>query len=412
MLVLVALLPCVGGLKARAERAASAVETGGSWFFAVSGDSRDCGDLIMPKIARSIDDHRDEAPVEFYWHLGDLRAIYRVDCDYAKLSHMSMVCDPNNRGSETNKLPATYLDSAWDDFIRHQILPFGTTPFFLGIGNHELITPKAEVVSGQPQMQARDRNSFQKKFGWWLNHPLIVAQRDADRARNIPAPEGETYFHFVRNGVDFIYLDNAGGDASFSPRQLEWLAAILKADAQDPTIKTIIAGMHAALPLSRDHLRWHAMDKSQAGFCSGRRAYELLFAAQNLDAPAEKRKFVYVLASHSHFFETDIYNSAELRAEHAGRVLPGWIIGTAGAVQYVSKDPATGKDVRAIMYGYMEAEVRSDGSLRTKFREVGEKSQPVLTDAWGIEMTNYCFKENKQEPSDDRKNDKPYDCVN
>jgi hypothetical protein len=45
-----------------------------NWYFAVSGDSRDCGDLIMPKIAQAIADNKQNAPVEFYWHLGDLRA--------------------------------------------------------------------------------------------------------------------------------------------------------------------------------------------------------------------------------------------------------------------------------------------------------------------------------------------------
>src|SRR5215211_2147710 len=55
-----------------------------SWYFAVSGDSRDCGDLIMPKISQAIADQASSAPISFYWHLGDFRALYRVDCDIAK----------------------------------------------------------------------------------------------------------------------------------------------------------------------------------------------------------------------------------------------------------------------------------------------------------------------------------------
>ena len=69
-----------------------------SWYFAVSGDSRDCGDLIMPKIAKHIADNRQNAPVEFYWHLGDLRALYRRDCDMAMRENSSFQCPP--------KLPA------------------------------------------------------------------------------------------------------------------------------------------------------------------------------------------------------------------------------------------------------------------------------------------------------------------
>jgi hypothetical protein len=382
-----------------------------SWFFAVSGDSRDCGDLIMPKIAQSIADHREDVPVEFYWHLGDFRALYRTDCDYAAFHHLNLICDPGQRHPMTDKIPAAYLDTAWDDFIEHQMLPFGTTPVFLAIGNHELINPNPDSIEGKTTRPARNFDTYQKTFQWWLSHPLLNAQREADAAKNYPKPERNTYYHFVKNGVDFISLDNAGGDASFSPRQLEWLDHLLKMDAQDQSIKTIIAGMHAALPLSTKH--GHAMDKTEAGFCTGRKAYEMLFDAQQLDGPPEKQKHVYVLASHSHFFESDIYASPELLAEHHGKVLPGWIIGTAGAEQYIEKDPATKKDVRAIMYGYLQIQVRPDGTLRPRFKEVYAQSQPVIKADWFNELTRFCFNDNKTEPSDDRqseKNKKPYDC--
>jgi hypothetical protein len=45
------------------------------WTFAVSGDSRNCGDVVMPAIAAGV--HQDQAA--FYWHLGDFRAIYDFD---------------------------------------------------------------------------------------------------------------------------------------------------------------------------------------------------------------------------------------------------------------------------------------------------------------------------------------------
>jgi hypothetical protein len=36
-----------------------------SWYFAVSGDSRECGDVIMPKIAASIAANAHQSPVKF-----------------------------------------------------------------------------------------------------------------------------------------------------------------------------------------------------------------------------------------------------------------------------------------------------------------------------------------------------------
>jgi hypothetical protein len=37
------------------------------WTFAVSGDSRNCGDFVMPAIAAKVKGENDA----FYWHLGD-----------------------------------------------------------------------------------------------------------------------------------------------------------------------------------------------------------------------------------------------------------------------------------------------------------------------------------------------------
>jgi hypothetical protein len=96
-----------------------------NWYFAVSGDSRDCGDLIMPKIAQAIADGSQTAPVDFYWHLGDLRAIYRIDCDMAKIKDPSFQCVPESASpSETQAMRNEYLSAAWPNFINSQIRPF------------------------------------------------------------------------------------------------------------------------------------------------------------------------------------------------------------------------------------------------------------------------------------------------
>ena len=40
-----------------------------SWTFAVSGNSRNCGDFVVPAIAAKVKAEKDA----FYWHLGDFR---------------------------------------------------------------------------------------------------------------------------------------------------------------------------------------------------------------------------------------------------------------------------------------------------------------------------------------------------
>src|SRR2546425_7872430 len=110
--------------------------------------------------------------------------------------------------------------------------------------------------------------------------------------------------------------------------------------AEDGIRDKLVTGVQTcALPIFSSN---HAMDESCTALCSGSRAYDMLEQAQNIGGPEAMRKHIYVLASHSHFFEEDIYNTNK----HKGHVLPGWIIGTAGAEQY--KDN--------IRYGYMLVE--------------------------------------------------------
>ena len=350
----------------------SAAPPGHSWYFAVSGDSRDCGDLIMPKIARSVAAKRAQLPIKFYWHLGDFRALYRIDCDMAKRSNPSFKCIQGNASpDETPALRKKYLEAAWPDFIEHEVTAFeqAGVPIYLGIGNHETI--------------GRTRDEFRLQFKKWLTLPALRGQRKADLKKHIFSKEGDTYFHFVMKNVDFIYLDNADRNVGFSPEQLNWLAQVLKADADNDSVKTIIVGMHAALPHSISSN--HAMDETCAGLCSGLQAYDLLDKAQNPDGPQSKRKHVYVLASHSHFFEEQIYNTPK----HKDHVLPGWIVGTAGAEQYKPE----------IRYGYMLVEVKPDGTIETSFVDVDRNSPPVLSGDWADKLTNYCFDENKGSPT-------------
>ena len=98
------------------------------WKFAVSGDSRNCGDVVMPAIAADV----KQSGAEFYWHLGDLRKIYEVDEDIAH--------QPEHLANPLTK--SEYQAIAWDDFMQSQMAVFGDLTFYLGIGNHETIAPK------------------------------------------------------------------------------------------------------------------------------------------------------------------------------------------------------------------------------------------------------------------------------
>ena len=78
---------------------------------------------------------------------------------------------------------------------------------------------------------------------------------------------------------------------------------------------------------------------------SGREVYQQLWHAQD---SAHKR--VYILASHSHFFMEDVYQTADWK----NKVLPGWIIGTAGAVRYrIPPEAGPAQKAQTDVYGYM-----------------------------------------------------------
>jgi hypothetical protein len=164
----------------------------GRWRFIVSGDSRNCGDIVMPAIAAlSIEKYQPD----FYWHLGDLRAIYKIDEDMAAAAQKAgqhLSCD-------------SYQKNSWHDFIDHQIIPFGTTRFYLGVGNHEVIPPKSLA-------------EFSSTFQDWLLTPRLLMQgqekQDIASAKNGACRKiasrayltATPYYHWIRSEVDFIYL--------------------------------------------------------------------------------------------------------------------------------------------------------------------------------------------------------------
>ncbi|MGA9568018.1 MAG: hypothetical protein WBS19_21000, partial [Candidatus Korobacteraceae bacterium] len=68
-LALLLVFLCASGWLLAQEQSGAVQST---WKFAVSGDSRNCGDIVVPAIAQGV--LSDGAA--FYWDLGDYRAIY------------------------------------------------------------------------------------------------------------------------------------------------------------------------------------------------------------------------------------------------------------------------------------------------------------------------------------------------
>ena len=348
-------LACVllaGALAAQAPSASPA-----SWKFAVSGDSRNCGDIVMPAIAEGV--LHDGAG--FYWHLGDFRAIYTFDEDLVPPPALALPTKPLTI--------INYETGAWPDFIAHQLAPFGDLPVYLTPGNHETIPPAT-------------RASYLLQFADWLATPTLRQQRLADD----PADHAlRSYYHWVDHNVDFIALDNSSQD-QFDADQLKWLHSTLARDEASGAIRTIVVGMHASLPGSFGGN--HSMSDWSVGETSGREVYEALWHAQD---SAHKR--VYILASHSHFYMRDVYRTAVWK----DKVIPGWIVGTAGAVRYrLPKDAPEGTAMTDV-YGYLLGTVAPDGSIGFAFRKLGvddllRTNRSRLPEA----LVHWCFDENKQ----------------
>lgn len=325
----------------------------GTWKFAVSGDSRNCGDIVMPAIAAGV--RADGAA--FYWHLGDYRAIYNFDEDYRRTHPQATI--------------SQYFDDAWPDFIQQQLAPFGDLPVFLAIGNHELVSPMT-------------RQQYVAQFADWLDQPVLQRQRLADDSNNHLLT---TYYHWIHRGIDFITMDNASPDM-FDAAQVAWFKRLLRNDAKNNSVRTLVVGMHEALPDS-----WaagHSMNDTPQQEASGRDVYKQLIKFRE-----DNHKNVYVVASHSHFLLHDVYNNAC----HQGGVLPGWIVGSAGAVRYglPPERPDSPLD-KTYVYGYLLATVAPDGSIDFQFRQVLRSDVPVsVVNKFSDDQVKWCFEQNRSE---------------
>lgn len=327
-----------------------------TWTFAVSGDSRNCGDFVMPSIAAKVMAEGDA----FYWHLGDFRAIAHPDQD------LLAMLPPGTDLSKT-----AYEQRAWDDFLQHQLASFAAFPVFLGRGNHETIPPMT-------------REGFVSKFSSFLERPEIREQRRRDGED--AAPVGPWY-HWTHNGVDFITLDNSSR-LEFSDAQLHWLRAVLDRDLDPKSgIRSIVAGMHEALPHSTGSN--HAMDDWELGLRTGELVYTWLYDARAAG------KHVYVIASHSHYYSPDVFNTPYWR-ERTKTIVPGIIVGTAGAQRYaLPKEAPPGSKTH--VYGYVQGTVHPDGKIDLVLHELNEAD--LVHSKWPnapLDAIHECFIHNSE----------------
>jgi len=352
----------------------------GTWRFIVSGDSRNCGDVVMPAIAAQAIEKYQPA---FYWHLGDLRAIYKIDEDMAagvQKGGQSLSCE-------------SYHKNAWQDFIDHQIVPFGNTRSYLGIRNHELIPPKTAA-------------EFSSTFKDWLLTPRLLMQ-GRERQEIASAKTGACqkiasrdylsampYYHWMRGGIDFIYLDNSTG--FFASEQLDWFDCILERAHNDDSVKAAVVGMHEALPSSRASN--HAMcDESIADPAVKKQSCESGTHVYDALVEFKKTKNVYVLASHSHFYMKGVFDN-QLPAHR----MEGWIVGTAGAVRYpLPQAIQSSPDAISDRYGYLLGTVEA-GKVDFKFQEVAESDVPqAVRQQYPPALVSWCFAKNSQNQDPD-----------
>jgi hypothetical protein len=366
----------------------------GTWRFIVSGDSRNCGDVVMPAIAaHGVARYQPS----FYWHLGDLRAIYKVDED--------MAAADLNQGRYLGC--ETYLKRAWPDFIENQIAPFGSLPFYVGIGNHEVILPKGgSENSVSPEVKG---SLFTAQFADFLLAPALKAQRLKDRDCDNPAGTAgranasgnldclvlpRNYYHWTQGGVDFIYLDNATN--VFGRKQLDWFNKRIDDDTKpEAHIQSVVVGMHEALPgsISANHAMCDKTNKDvqypRADSCrEGEEVYGRLLSLQQ----RFRDKHVYTLASHSHYYMAGIF-ATRPEAEH----LPGWIVGTAGAVRYPVPEDGTSKSdgYKVDVYGYLLGSVDQNGRITFEFQELAQKDvPPSVVRRYGPLFVDWCFAHN------------------
>lgn len=109
-------------------------------------------------------------------------------------------------------------------------------------------------------------------------------------------------------------------------------------------------------------------------------------------------KHVYVLAAHAHLYMANVFNT-DYWNSHGG-VLPGWIIGTAGATRdNLPKDSGPASAAMTRVYGYLLGTVSppggDDGPISFKYYKVKKSDVPNSTALkFRTGLVKWCFQNN------------------
>ena len=103
-----------------------------------------------------------------------------------------------------------------------------------------------------------------------------------------------------------------------------------------------------------------------------------------------------MLASHSHFLMSDVYKTSCHRQDE---VLPGWIVGTAGAIRYrLPRDHATAAVAETDVYGYLLGTVTPEGHVSFVFNQIKmDDISEEIRARFGTDLVNRCFVEKKSD---------------
>ncbi|HXQ98582.1 MAG TPA: hypothetical protein VN774_09085, partial [Candidatus Limnocylindrales bacterium] len=105
-------------------------------------------------------------------------------------------------------------------------------------------------------------------------------------------------------------------------------------------------------------------------------------------------KYVYILASHSHFFMPNIFSTPYI-SSHGGE-LPGWIIGSAVAVRYSLPKGADSRSLTNV-YGYLMATVQANGMIDFEFCNLNESDVPAaIVNRYTQNFVHWCWTDNSQ----------------
>jgi hypothetical protein len=127
------------------------------------------------------------------------------------------------------------------------------------------------------------------------------------------------------------------------------------------------------------------------GTRTGRQVYRRLLELTN-----RSKKPVYVLASHSHFYLENTFNTEYWR--NNGGILPGWIVGTAGAERYkLPSGVPPGPGARAGVYGYLLATVHDSKTdpIRFEYQELKQSDvPPTVASRFSADFVGFCWNDN------------------